>query len=1121
MKRVCGSFAVVLIFSIITPWVGLAQAVPNISEQLSVCAPQTNPSKKDSIETLSRTLSKAEQKFKKSKDSHARKNASETIAQSAGPRKALLIDAMKKDPKAALQAIILPPILENLKPIAGNCLEQYMTVTGTLTVIHTDSATTGQEDNSYTLTTYSGKRLALHIFSDGEVGLTSGMSLQVRGYRVDDEMLIDATDPQNIQKVHSMSLNPFKAAQAEANIPEAFGPQRVAVIMVNFQDGTQSIISKETVDDIVFNTVGHYYDENSYNQTSIQGQSFGRYTLPLPSTTCDIYTILNAAATAADADVDFTQYDRIVVTGPFNNCGFTGKGTIGKGVTLPNQDGASGFFSAAWNPDQFFNSGYVGHELGHNLGLNHARSQYCGLTTFGSPTVGCTTYEYGDSFDVMGENMTGTYHMNAPHKDMIGWFDIGNEIDIRTSGTYTLTPLEIATPGVKALKIPRQASYDISGNPTLGYLWLEYRQATGTDALLASTAFNGALAHISLPNSTYTTLVDAAPTNGNIAILPGTSLTDPLTGSTVHVSAMDTESLTVNVISGKTDFSLPVISITNPTVNTTVSGTVTIEAQATDPSGIEKVEFIDFTRNVVLGTDYEAPYTFDWDTTKNLNGTNFIRARAYDLSGQAFGVAGDTSLTPTLGVTVVNEDSNVPTISLVSPLDGSIFFGNTPITVMATATDNINIYRVRMYKAPNTFLSNILTSPYTYTASFGFGTTTVFAVAQDNAGNFSTSTPVTFVVKSDTVAPIVELTTPTSGSIVPPNTAVTLTASSTDNGKVTKVQFYVDNVLLKTVTTPPYTAVWNTGTLAASTTHTIVAQAFDGGNNSASSSPVIVAISDVVVPTVTITSPANNARVNGLVPITASASDNIGISKVEFYADGTLFQTITAQPYIATWNASSTTFGNHMFFAKAYDTSNNSATSSTITLDAADTIKPIAKITAPLDKAKVKGIIPLTVNATDNDQVAKVDIYVDNELYYTATSGPYTTTWNASQFPIGSSHIFAAWATDRYGNLGGDALSVTIADSIPPTVAITSPANNSLFTRSTVLTLTATSSDNIGVTKVEFLANGILKCTDTVAPYTCAWAVPSTRGVVTNLVARAYDAALNIATSTTVTVTSK
>src|SRR6185503_2088295 len=86
-------------------------------------------------------------------------------------------------------------------------------------------------------------------------------------------------------------------------------------------------------------------------------------------------------------------------------------------------------------------------------------------------------------------------------------------------------------------------------------------------------------------------------------------------------------------------------------------------------------------------------------------------------------------------------------------------------------------------------------------------------------------------------------------------------------------------------------------------------------------------------------------------------------------------------------------------------------------------------------------------------------------------------------------------------------------DTIAPTVAITSPANGANVARRSTVTITATASDNVGVTRVEFLVNGALQCSDTTSPYTCNWSVPNARNVNYQLQARAFDQAGNVGTS--------
>jgi Bacterial Ig domain len=94
-------------------------------------------------------------------------------------------------------------------------------------------------------------------------------------------------------------------------------------------------------------------------------------------------------------------------------------------------------------------------------------------------------------------------------------------------------------------------------------------------------------------------------------------------------------------------------------------------------------------------------------------------------------------------------------------------------------------------------------------------------------------------------------------------------------------------------------------------------------------------------------------------------------------------------------------------------------------------------------------------------------------------------------------------------------------DTTPPTVSMTSPANNTSVPRKSTVTLAAVASDNVGVTMVTFFVNGRLTCSDATSAYTCAWNVPASPNRTYQLQAKAYDAQGNIGTSSTITVVSR
>jgi hypothetical protein len=96
------------------------------------------------------------------------------------------------------------------------------------------------------------------------------------------------------------------------------------------------------------------------------------------------------------------------------------------------------------------------------------------------------------------------------------------------------------------------------------------------------------------------------------------------------------------------------------------------------------------------------------------------------------------------------------------------------------------------------------------------------------------------------------------------------------------------------------------------------------------------------------------------------------------------------------------------------------------------------------------------------------------------------------------------------------ALATTTTDSQPPTVAIASPSGGKI---SGLVPVDTTATDNVAVARVELLANGTVVATDTSAPFGMSLDTSKYPDGNLNLQAKAYDAAGNAASSSTVTVT--
>jgi subtilisin family serine protease len=97
---------------------------------------------------------------------------------------------------------------------------------------------------------------------------------------------------------------------------------------------------------------------------------------------------------------------------------------------------------------------------------------------------------------------------------------------------------------------------------------------------------------------------------------------------------------TITVTVNNADAVPPTASITSPLNGTTVSGTITITASASDNVGVQKVRF--WVDSTYLSYDTSSPYTRSWDSTSVTNGSHTIRVQAVDLANN---VSSDDTIT--------------------------------------------------------------------------------------------------------------------------------------------------------------------------------------------------------------------------------------------------------------------------------------------------------------------------------------------------------------------------------------------------------------------------------------------------------------------------------------------
>jgi hypothetical protein len=382
-------------------------------------------------------------------------------------------------------------------------------------------------------------------------------------------------------------------------------------------------------------------------------------------------------------------------------------------------------------------------------------------------------------------------------------------------------------------------------------------------------------------------------------------------------------------------------------------------------------------------------------------------------------------------------------------------------------------------------------------------------------------------------APVVTVTKPAAGATV--SGTITLTATATDDKGVVGVQFKRNGSDLgREDRSAPYSIQWNTKGVADGSS-TITAVARDASGHATTSAGVTIVVSnnapsntDTTSPSVSISAPAGGSTVSGIIALTASATDNVGVVGVQFKVDGVnVGDEDTAAPYSIQWTTTLLANGNHSVVAVARDSAGNSATSASLTISVnntqappADTTAPAVSVTAPAASATLSGTVTVTAAATDNVGVAGVQFKVDgNNLGAEDDTAPYAVQWNTSTASNGS-HTVVAVARDAAGNSStSSSIGVTVVnDQAPPSVSITAPADGA--TLSGTVSVTATASDDLAVAGVRFQLNGVnLGAEDTASPYSVSWNTTSAANGAHTLTAIARDGAGKTTTSAAVALT--
>lgn len=359
------------------------------------------------------------------------------------------------------------------------------------------------------------------------------------------------------------------------------------------------------------------------------------------------------------------------------------------------------------------------------------------------------------------------------------------------------------------------------------------------------------------------------------------------------------------------------VNISSHSNGESVSGVESITASINNPEVVRHVVF--FVNGVPTSVDNQTPYTFSWDTSGLGTGSqHLIEARAYALYASKSLTQSDTvTLSIGTGTPLPPGSTATLTITNTAPSLGTITGTgiNCGVDCTHTATVGTSITLTATPATGSTFTG------WSGGGCIGTGSCTVTL-------NANTTVTATFTNVQETTH-TVTVTRTGSGTITGTGISCGTDCSETlaNNTQVT---------LIAVAATGYSFSGWGGACVggAASCTFTI-----SGANVNVSATFTQIQVTDSTPPTVTMTSPSNNAQVAGNVTVSANASDNVAVAGVRFRVDGAnLMNEEIDSPYLLTWDTTQAVNGTHTITATARDGAGNTSTTNPITVTVANVL---------------------------------------------------------------------------------------------------------------------------------------------------------------------------------------
>jgi len=502
---------------------------------------------------------------------------------------------------------------------------------------------------------------------------------------------------------------------------------------------------------------------------------------------------------------------------------------------------------------------------------------------------------------------------------------------------------------------------------------------------------------------------------------------------TVMVVRAVAEDTSGNTAIAETGITVFVVSASNPNnqapqlgvldLSYTVAegGTLTIPVTATDPDTGDTVTLSAATTPPSLAHSSFSGGSFSFSPDYTQAGSYSVTFRAVDPYG----------LTDQKTVAIIVTDVNrPPVITTTALLSGRVDY---PYSATITATDpDSDPLSFSLTQGPTGMTINTTSGILSWKPTITDIGSYTFTIAVSDGKGGSDSRQFTLQIP-DTIPPTVTLSAPKEAI---PGARFTVVATATDNKAVTLVTIAVAGQAPVDLTAAPFEhLVTLPDTLAVGATVIITATAKDAAANSSSASATvkIIAIPDTVKPTVTLSAPTT-ASPGSSITLSAVATDNQGVAKLDFSVGGVAIGTVDpADPTVRYLVPASVALDSTLTFSvTATDFSGNSASAqATSTVVAApvipDTTPPTVSVSAPASIA-IGSQLPLTISASDDKGVASVELLLAHNRVATFTSSVSQTI----NLPLpdavtaGMELVVELKATDQSGNQATAATTVSV-----------------------------------------------------------------------------------------------